>query len=764
MTVWVPGPPSDGSTQLPGLHPFVASALIRRGLTTPDSVQAFLDPGFYSPSSPEDLPGLPAALDRLARSIRAQEPVCVWGDFDVDGQTSTTILVQALQKVGANVSYHIPVRHSEGHGVNLPRLQEIIDLGTKLILTCDTGIAAHQAVEFARTHGVELLITDHHDLPDRLPQAAAVVDPKLLPPGHPLSTLSGSGVAYKLAEGLFSRTGHPEDAAAFLDLTVLGLVADLARLTGDARYLAQKGLEALRNTRRLGLQVMLELAGVVPANLTEEHIGFVLGPRLNALGRLGDANPAVELLTTSNTARARLLVAQLENYNAQRQLLCNQVTEAAEARLRADPSLLEGPVILLDHPAWPGGIIGIVASRLVERYHKPAILFSSPPDEPVRGSARSVEGLNITQAISVQRDLLLNFGGHPMAAGLALDARNLPEFRRRLSATVEKTLGVAAHEENQLVIDAWLPLPEVTLDLASALEALAPYGPGNEELVLASRSLALKSSAAIGRNQEHLRLVVSDELGNEQVVLWWNGAREAVPEGPFDLAFTVRGSDWRGNRQVQMEFVDFRPAPESVIEVGKQAPKVIDYRSVTDPREQLKSFQGEPSTVIWAEAEAKKYTGGIDRNELKQADTLVIWTTPPSSEDLRAALDIVRPRTIVLFAAHPTLEETELFLSRLTGLLKYAINHRGGIVSYSDLTAATAQKRATVQTAVNWLVSCGKVTLKREDAGQLWVAPGVTINDLGGAARLRMEIQSLLAETAAYRAHFKRAPKDTLLP
>ncbi len=278
------------------------------------------------------------------------------------------------------------------------------------------------------------------------------------------------------------------EATRHLDLAALGLVADLARLTGDARYLVQLGLEALRNTQRLGLQIMMEMAELVPANLTEEHIGFVLGPRLNALGRLGDANPAVDLLTTSDAVRARVLATQLEGLNAQRQLLCSQVTRAAEAQLRANPALLAQPVLVLGHPAWPGGVVGIVASRLVERYRKPAILFSTPAGEPARGSARSVEGLNITAAIAAQKDLLLNFGGHPMAAGLSLEQEKLPEFTRRLAKTVAEMLG-ESEKEPVLEIDGWLSLPEITLDLARELESLAPYGPGNEKLTLATRAL-----------------------------------------------------------------------------------------------------------------------------------------------------------------------------------------------------------------------------------------------------------------------------------
>ena len=753
-----PAPLSD-------LHPLVAQTLVRRGLTTPEVARAFLDPEAYSPTPAAHLPGLTAAAERVERAIHSRESICVWGDFDVDGQTSTTVLVQTLLALGADVTYHIPVRERESHGINIPQLQEIIDQGAKLILTCDTGVTAHEAVEYALTHGVDVVITDHHDLPESLPQAVAVVNPKLLPPEHPLATLAGVGVAYKLSEELISHfPSEPCSPAALLDLVAMGLVADLAILTGDTRHLVQMGLAALRSTQRLGLQVMMEMTELIPANLTEEHIGFVLGPRFNALGRLGDANPAVELLTTSDPGRARLLATQLENYNAQRQLLCNQVTQAAEAQLRADPTLLANPVLILGHPAWPGGVVGIVASRLVDRYHKPAILFSTPANGPARGSARSVEGLNITTAITAQKDLLLNFGGHPMAAGLALEEGKLPEFYRRLSSTVEKMLGEAVHVEPELRVDAWLDLPGITLDLGAALECLAPFGPGNEKLTLATRNLTLQSATTIGRNKEHLKLVITDETGNLQGVLWWNGAGETLPAGKFDLAYTVRASDWRGSRQVQMEFVDFRVIETPPVDIISRKQEIVDYRKVKDPLTLLPTFHNQPATLVWAEAEAKKEVGGKDRNELEQADNLVIWTIPPSPEELQVALETVKPRLVTLIGAHPFLEITDAFIARLTGLLKYAITHHSGKVTYAELGAATAQRRITVEKGLNWLVSRGTIALMHQEDDRLWVAPGKTINDLGGAARLWVELQSLLVETAAYRAHFKHADKDMLLP
>ncbi len=328
----------------------------------------------------------------------------------------------------------------------------------------------------------------------------------MLPAGHALGTLPGVGVAYKLAEALLP------DASQHLDLVALGIVADVAVQTGDARYLLQRGLACLRQTERLGLQAMLQLARVNPAWLNEEHIGFELGPRLNALGRLGDANLAVEFFTTDDVQRARVLATMLEGLNAERKRLTDQIFQGALAQIEREPSLLEHAALVLAHPGWPAGVIGIVASRLAERFNRPTVLLAAPPGQLARGSARSVEGCNISAAIAAQSSLLASFGGHPMAAGLAIDPERISEFRRKLARSVEAQLGQAATEP-VLPIDGHLPLVDLSLDLVADLERLAPFGSGNPRLVLVSRSHAMVDETIIGRTREHRRLTVEDELG-----------------------------------------------------------------------------------------------------------------------------------------------------------------------------------------------------------------------------------------------------------
>ena len=790
-----------------GGHPLVARTLVRRGFAQIEAARAFLDPDRYQPAPPTDLPNLVAAAGRLERAIQAGETICVWGDFDVDGQTATTLLLSTLQELvsrqGASpestVRYHIPHRQRESHGVNLSVLNQLIDEGVDLVLTCDTGVTAHEPIAYAQAHGVDVIVTDHHDLPPALPTAHAVVNPKMLPEDHPLRQLPGVGCAYKLAEALYERAGRRQDAARYLDLVALGIVADVAVQTGDTRYLLQRGLEALRHTERLGLQVVMEVAELTPEWLTEEHIGFVLGPRLNALGRLADASVAVELLTTQDLARARILATELEGLNAQRRLLCDQVTQAAQAQIERDPSLLDHGALVLSHPTWPAGIIGIVAGRLAERYGRPAILIATPPGELGRGSARSVPGCNISAAIAAHGDMLASFGGHPMAAGLAIDPERILEFRRALSRTVlEMVGGPGGFDElsGARQIDGYLSLSELSLDLVGELERLAPFGPGNPPLTLVSGGLSLKSHTPVGRGGEHLQLIVEDGEGTAQNVIWWQGAGSPLPEGRFDLAYVVRASDFRGQRTVQVEWVDARPLEgpalsadlRSVVEgpalsadlrsVVEAPVDVVDYRSVSNPYQVLQRLRTREEVLVWGEAGHRSEVEGRDRYELTgmgrvelgpasalssvEGPSLAIWTTPPGPNELRAVLEEVSPGKVYLFGIDPGLDRVQEFLKRLAGLIKRALNSSEGRVRLATLAAGTAQRESTVRAGLEWLAARGHVVVLEEEGDDILLAAGsqTTSDDLSRIADL---LKALLEETAAYRAYFARADPGTLV-
>jgi single-stranded-DNA-specific exonuclease len=782
--------PQELQTAIGG-HPLVSKTLARRGFTEVETARAFLDPDCYQPAPPTDLPNMTEVADRLEKAIQREETICVWGDFDVDGQTATTLLVSTLRNLavrqgspqavrqgsprGAAVRYHIPVRRTESHGLNLPVLKRLIAEGVHLVLTCDTGVTDHTAIAYAQAQGVDVVVTDHHDLPSTLPKACAIVNPKMLPDTHALRELPGVGCAYKVAEELYSRAGWAEAAAQYLDLVALGIVADVAVQTGDTRYLLQRGLEALRHTERLGLRVMMETAELDPNWLTEEHIGFLLGPRLNALGRLADANVAVEILTTSSLERARILATELEGLNAQRKLLCDQVFRAAQAQIERDPSLLGHSALVLSHPSWPAGVIGIVASRLAERYHRPTILIATPPGELARGSARSIEGCNITAAIAAvrlsahdeaQREMLVSFGGHPMAAGLTIDPERIPEFRRALSRTVSEMLADPkglGKPLGSLQIDGYLSLADLSLDLVENLERLAPFGPGNPPLTLVSTGLSLKSHTPVGRTGEHLQLIVEDGEGTAQRVIWWQGAGWPLPQGRFDLAYVVRASNYRGQRDIQVEWVDARPIEELALSVVEgPAIEIVDYRRESSPQKVLERLRAREDAQVWSEAEARAEIVGQDRYELNPSKVLIIWTTPPGPAELRTVLEKVAPMTVYLFGIDPGLDHTETFLKRLAGLTRYALNSHQGRVNVSTLAAATAQREAAVRQGIAWLVARGHLVVLSEEGDEMQLAEGNHAVDPKGFQKPLGSLKVLLEETAAYRAHFARADKESL--
>lgn len=756
MTRWLDPPPVDTapltSLNLPRL---VAETLLRRGISRPEEAEAFLYPE-KRPLCP--FPEIEKAVEIIALAIRKRERICVWGDFDVDGQTAAALLVQTLQSLGADAAYYLPIRGKESHGVHIESLKPIIDSGAKLLLTCDTGITAHNAIDYAVSRGVDVVVTDHHDPGETLPNAKAILNPKLLPQEHPLRNLAGVGVAYKLAEALLdSRISNIElSNVELLDLVALGLIADVALLQNETRSLAKRGIEQLRITNRAGLRAMAELAGASLDTLTEETIGFTFAPRLNALGRLGDANPAVELLLTHDSARARVIAAQIEGLNAQRRMLTKQVFDAAESQLRENPQMRNEPAIVLSHPNWPGGVVGIVANKLVERYRKPAILFNESDDGLLRGSARSIEGLHITEAIATQKDLLIGFGGHPMAAGMSLKKENLPAFRKGLGDAIEKQLGTIVLEEPALPIDAWLAFSDLSVSLAESLEMLAPFGAGNPELTLATRGVIVRSIKEIGKTKEHLRLAAEDENGETQSFLWWGGAGEELPptDVKLDIAYSLRATSYRGQKQTTLQFKAFRVLEQKPVEVRESKLEIRDWRLERGKWKEL------TNALIWAEgADQNK---GKSRFELTQADEFVIYTAPPSPAELRKALAIVQPKLVYVVAVPPAEETTEAFLKRLAGLCKFALNNKNGKTSVQDLAAAMAARETAVELGLQWLAAGGQIAVSLEE-GMVTLSKETREKNPYLQAELFVALRGVLGETAAYRTFLANAELKTLL-
>ncbi|MEA3326086.1 MAG: single-stranded-DNA-specific exonuclease RecJ [Chloroflexota bacterium] len=743
-----------------GGHPLVAETLFRRGFQDIKSAQAFMNPDDYHPCTPDELPDSLIAYALLTYTIQNHQHILVWGDFDVDGQTATTVLVQGLRELGGQVRYHIPIRAKESHGITHKVLKAFLDKGIDFLITCDTGISEHENIQFARQTGIPVIVTDHHTLAETLPPANAVVNPQRLPEDHPLRTLPGVGVAYKLIEGLFAsmhRTFKPEH---YLDLVSLGIVADVAELQGDTRYLLQKGLAYLRTTKRIGLQTLYRNANLNPLNLNEDHIGFQIAPRLNAVGRLGDANPIVEFLTTEDSGRARVLAVQIEAMNVKRRFETRQVEKAAESQLEASPDDRHAPAIVLHHPRWPGGVVGIVASRLVERYHKPVILLTG--EDPIHGSARSIEGINITEAIASQSDRLISFGGHPMAAGLSFYATNLlPVKRGFLSVVAEQTKDAALVPEFQ--IDHVITLDKITMDLVNQIQRLAPFGPGNPRLNFLIKDLNLVSTTNVGAQGEHRQIITSDTDENQHKFIWWNGGDEPLPEAQFDLICTLSRSDYRGIAQVSAVWGDYRLSKRGQRAITQQHYEIVDYRDTINPLVTLKKhLQEHTNALVWAEVNEPESIPTSSRHALEAVENLVIWTAPPSQGVLQAALRKTSPQTVIVLGLDPNLHY-RAFLERLIGLAKYANVNKAGQVSVEELAAACASEEETVRVGLRLLEVMGKLQI--DDESDIITIDIVKKDADPEAIEIyRTILKNILEESQSYRNYFKSGDINDYLP
>lgn len=734
--------------------PLLAQLLVQRGLTTVEQARAFLEPGAYQPASPEALPDMATAVERLSRAIERHESICVWGDFDVDGQTSTALLVSTLQALGAQVQFYIPNRLTESHGIKIPALNRILTAGVDLILTCDTGIAAHEAAATAQAAGVDVIITDHHDLDDTLPPAQAVINPKRLSPEHPLRELPGVGVAYKLGQALYEAHGQAGESEWLLDLVALGIVADVARQTRDTRYLLQKGLAVLQQSSRLGLQALVASANLKTNRLTEEHIAFWLAPRLNALGRLGDANLAVELLTTLDQTRARIIALQLEALNDRRKMLVDRVVVQALSLLEDTPSLADYNAIVLAAEDWHPGVIGIAANRLSDQFDKPALLIALRPGELGRGSARSVPGCDIHRAIKTQAELLASFGGHPMAAGLAIEPDNISAFRRGLSAALaDCQLG----SEKTMAIDVLITLPDISAELLATIQRLAPFGAGNPPIRLACCDLQIVEESVFGKTKNHKRVLVQDKAGRQQEVIWWGSAAEPSPDGVFDLAFTLSPDDFKGNGAVQLEWLaarELEPAPIAV------QPDFIDWRQLDQPTTKIEMLTSS-AILVWLEGQDVPGMASLPRHKLHPAETLVIWSAPPGQDIFEQALALVKPHRIVVVGRPSPLDLFPNFIKQLMGLVKYAMMQREGEVVLPDLAAGLGHRLTTAHLGLDWLVAQGKLAIHADD-GDIVVLRRDQRPPIADAPLVDEMLRSALAETAAYRRFFKQANLKSL--
>jgi single-stranded-DNA-specific exonuclease len=559
-------PPADtvqAITEATGLAPLLAQVLVNRGITHPAQAAVFRDPETLALPNPlTEFPDLEKSVQLLSQALQEKHPVAICGDYDADGMTSTALLLRALRFLGGQVDYAIPSRMTDGYGINERIVREFAEAGIKLVLTVDNGISAYGAISLAVELGLTVIITDHHDLPNILPPAQAILNPKLLPETSLYHGLAGVGVAYILAVTTAQRLGRLTGLTSqLLELYTLGTIADLAPLVGVNRRWLKRGLRLLPQSQILGVQALIKVANIQVGqkSLQPDDIGFQLGPRINAVGRIGDPQWVIELLTTTDPDLAQEQAQRCEETNRQRQALCETIEQEAIKLIETTPlPWQEDRVLLVVHPHWHHGVIGIVASRLVERYGVPVFIATEEGDGQIRGSARGTDEFHVFQALDVCKDLLGKFGGHRAAGGFSLAAANLEDFRQRLRAFAHQRL--QPEQLKPLVkIDAEAQLTDLTLALRQQIDHLQPWGIGNEFPVFWTPQVRLLEQRRVGKEQKHLQLTLTDGPGQVQLkgIAWRWGEYAPLP-ACLDLAYKLQVNEYRGEKTLQLEIVGCR--------------------------------------------------------------------------------------------------------------------------------------------------------------------------------------------------------------
>ena len=572
-----------------GLGPEAARLLFSRGIKDEDSLSRFLAPSLDDLHDPYLLHDMDKAVNRIRRAIEQGEFILVYGDYDADGMTSASILKETLEQLGAECLVYLPNRFTDGYGPNASVYKYFIEQqGISLIVTVDNGVAGHEAIDLAQSMGVDVIVTDHHSLPEVLPDAHAIVHPEHPESDYPFKHLAGCGVAFKLACALLE-----EVQVELLDLVAIGTIADMVSLTDENRIMLQYGLEVLRNTQRIGLQELFEIAGISSSDVTEETVGFQLAPRLNALGRLDDPNPAIELLTGFDDEEVREIALMIQDKNEERKEIVQAIYE--EAKSLVDPNK---SVQVLAKEGWNPGVLGIVAGRLLEELGQTVIVLNIE-DGRAKGSARSIEAVDIFEALNPHQELFIAFGGHAGAAGMTLEVDKLEALSELLEVYItEKGLDVAT--KNNLRLDEDLDIEALTIETVKNFERLAPFGMDHQKPVFYIRDFQVENARTIGAGNAHLKLKISKGSANFEVVAFGKGslATEFAQVKDLELAATLSVNQWNGQTALQLMMVDARVDGVQLFNIRSKSVELPEGVPVLDFTSNLPEVFSGPAIVV----------------------------------------------------------------------------------------------------------------------------------------------------------------------
>ena len=570
-----------------GISRILATLLAQQGIDSTEQAKKFFEPSIEEIHDPTLLHDMDKAVERIEQAVEKQEQITIYGDYDADGITSTSLMYETLLSIGANVNYYVPNRFTDGYGPNMDAYQRLIDNGTQLFITVDNGVSGKNVIDKVMEAGVDVVITDHHELPADLPNAVAIVHPRYPGSNYPFPDLSGVGVAFKVAWAL---TG--EFPVEELDLVAIGEIADVVNVTDENHALISYGIQQLRQGMRPGLAALMKLADIKANNLTDQDIGFGIAPRLNALGRIADANDGVKLLTSLDENESQKLAKEVDQANKERQNLVADIMKEAEEQANSSANQ-QKKTLLIVGKGWHQGVLGIVASRIMNETGKPTIVASTDQNNPtlIKGSGRSVDSFNLFNALEAHRELFTTFGGHPAACGLSFDQKNIVPLqialeeeavKQKFDPTVKQPLPIAMK----------LVPADVTQQLYNDIQRVAPFGPGNMEPVFELNNVKVVDVKTMGQEHQHLKFSIVSDKKNLTVVAFGQGNLATLlsaPTGQINLAVKVSLNEWRGKKSVQLMLEDLQINGTVIIDerTNKLTPQLFsssDYYIVREPR------------------------------------------------------------------------------------------------------------------------------------------------------------------------------------
>ena len=545
-----------------GLNPVVCLLLVQRGLSTVEAVKKFFKPSLEDLHDPFLMPDMEKAVKRLNKALGNKEKILIYGDYDVDGTTAVALVYKYLRPYSSTLDYYIPDRYDEGYGISYKGIDYAKVNGITLVISLDCGIKAVDKIDYAKRLGIDFIICDHHMPDDVLPDAVAVLDAKRADSQYPYEHLSGCGVGFKFMQAFARSNNFPvANLERLLELTAVSIASDIVPITGENRILAYYGLKQLNTNPSLGLKGIIDICGLTGKEITISDIVFKIGPRLNASGRMMNGKEAVELLLAKDAETAREKSANINQYNEERRELDKKITDEANALIHQSINMADRKAIVVYNPAWHKGVIGIVASRLTEKYYRPAVVLTKS-SELITGSARSVTGFDIYKAIEGCRDLLENFGGHTYAAGLSLKEENLSAFTERLQKLAAEEI-IPEQMIPQIDIDAVLDLHNITPQFMNELKRMSPFGPENQKPVFCS--LGVKdygTSKLVGKDQDHIKLELIDDRSNTPIHGIAFGMHQHINHikamKPFDICYTIEENTYNGNTSLQLMIKDIK--------------------------------------------------------------------------------------------------------------------------------------------------------------------------------------------------------------